>query len=270
MHTTPLACLLASILVVSGLARRALPGEPAPAGTAAGKPASAASKSRPRGKEQGRDKTVRLKTADGWWIVFTYRAPRKGRPVAVLAHGYGSGRAEWSGLSADLHKKGWGTLALDLRGHGDSHTGPAGRVDFNFIDAKDGWNDAAKDLDLTLEFLRGEKIPARRSCLVGASLGANLVSRAAASAPGLACVALLSPGRDYRGVALDEDPGPKAKTLAAASPEDPYAYQTIVGFRARRSTHSLLEASRGHGVGMFQDLDFYKGFLSWLDAAAKR
>ncbi|MFA6318943.1 MAG: alpha/beta fold hydrolase [Elusimicrobiota bacterium] len=221
-------------------------------------------------EQKGRDRTVRLKTKDGWWIVFTYRPPVKRGPVAVLAHGYGSGRAEWLGLSADLHRKGWGTLAFDIRGHGDSATGPSGRADFNFIDGKEGWLDAAKDFDVVLEWLAGQKVPASRTCLVGASLGANLAAVAAAGHPRLACAALLSPGRDFRGVRLDESPSPRVRTLAAASPEDPYSYQTLVGFRARGGGRTLLEASRGHGVEMLRDADFSADLVKWLDAAVKR
>ncbi|MBI5623555.1 MAG: alpha/beta fold hydrolase [Elusimicrobia bacterium] len=219
--------------------------------------------------QKAKDKLVRVKTKDGWWIVFTYRPGRKGRPVAVLAHGYGSGRAEWAGLALELQAKGWGTVALDLRGHGDSNTGPAGRVDFNFIDSQGTWSDAVADLEAVLEHLRLQKVPLSRTCLVGASIGANLVSLAAARHPGLACSVLLSPGRDYRGVKLDENPFPKVRTLAAASPEDPYAYQTLVGFEARRSKIKLLEASRGHGVEMLRDADFNAELLRWLTRPAK-
>lgn len=218
--------------------------------------------------QPGPERTVRLKTTDGWWIVMTYRPPRKGSPVAVLVHGFGTNRRDWAGLAADLARKGWGTLALDLRGHGDSRMGPSGPVDFASIDGGGAWLDAAKDVEAALGYVRGQRIATRRLCLVGASIGANLVSRAAAADPGLGCAVLLSPRRDFQGVPL-ASPRPGLRALAAASRADPHSYEALESLAARRPGIETLDAARGHGAAMFQDRDFYRDLLRWLDNAAR-
>ncbi len=73
---------------------------------------------------------VRFKTVDGWTIVGVYHPPRPGGKkgdVAVLIHGVGAGHGEWSSIEPRLWKMGLGTLAIDLRGHGESDQGPSGK-----------------------------------------------------------------------------------------------------------------------------------------------
>lgn len=209
-----------------------------------------------------RTETVAFKTADGWTLAGTYCKPKKNKPVAVLAHGLASGKGEWDKFSPELWRLGWGTLALDLRGHAGSTAGPAGPADAAMVDAVDGWPQARLDLEAAAAFLKDKKkIRASRVVLIGASLGANLAAQAAGRISPRATV-LLSPGRGYRGVLLPEALGPKF--LAGASPSDPYAHQTLVGLAARQDGAALLSASAGHGVQMLDDPAFLKALLGWL------
>ena len=50
--------------------------------------------------------------------------PRRGS--VVLAHGGGQTRHAWSGAGRALAARGWRTVALDLRGHGESDWSPSG------------------------------------------------------------------------------------------------------------------------------------------------
>jgi pimeloyl-ACP methyl ester carboxylesterase len=64
-------------------------------------------------------------TADG----LTLRADRRGDPEAppvVLLHGGGQTRHAWGGTAQALADAGWQTIAVDLRGHGDSDRSPTG------------------------------------------------------------------------------------------------------------------------------------------------
>lgn len=179
-----------------------------------------------------------------------------------MVHGFAAGKGEWAVFAETLAKKGWGTLALDLRGHGESLSGPRGQTPLEILDSNSAWPSAREDIDAAIAFLENKKITLNRIGLIGASLGANLVSQTARRRPKLRCAVLLSPGRDYRGVLLEEQVGPK--TLAAASASDPYAFQSLVGFQARGSPHALLQAEKGHGVQMFGDPVFLKKLLDWL------
>ena len=72
---------------------------------------------------------VRFNTEDGVTIVGDFVAPRlrqKGRPapLVILLHMYMQDRSTWAPLVPELHKRGYATLAIDLRGHGESTVGP--------------------------------------------------------------------------------------------------------------------------------------------------
>lgn len=206
---------------------------------------------------------VLFKTADGWTIAGSYHPPRPGKAVAVLIHGVGSSRNEWERAAPRLWALGLGTLAIDLRGHEESAAGPSGKAHFQEFDATGEWPRAAGDITAALDFLKRRKIPASRVGLVGASIGANLASQAAGSIKAIPWIILLSPGGNYRGVALAPLAG--RKVLAAASRADAYAYQTCLELSAQGGA-AVIEARQGHGVQMFDDPDFFKKFLAWIAA----
>src|SRR6516162_8216050 len=80
----------------------------------------------------------------------------RANPPSVLLHGGGQTRHSWGTTLEALAQRGWYTLAVDLRGHGDSE-----------------W---AADGDYTLDAFAGDILAIRRTfeqapALVGASLG---------------------------------------------------------------------------------------------------
>lgn len=204
---------------------------------------------------------VHFKTADGWRLAASYREPAKGKPVALLIHGVASAKSEWTEFSEKLWKLGIGTLALDLRGHGESLSGPRGRRDFSDFDATGEWANTEADIAAALAFLKKRKFPDLRIAVIGASIGANLASRAAEREP-LAWMILLSPGADYRGVALAGSVSVPA--LLGASPGDHYAYRTALGLMGPNPSAMFVEAKEGHGVQMFKDPIFLSKVLDWI------
>jgi alpha-beta hydrolase superfamily lysophospholipase len=204
---------------------------------------------------------VHFKTPDGWTISAAYQPPKKGRPVAILVHGVAAGKSEWLPLTAELHKRGIGTLALDLRGHGESLSGPAGKTDFTSFEATAEWPKAQQDIEAAAAFLKKRGIPPARLGYIGASIGANLVSRAQ---PTPRWLALLSPGVDYRGVRPAQVP-----VFVAASPRDAYPYQTAADYAKQFPTTTFLTATQGHGAQMLSDPDFLKGLLDWIERSSR-
>ncbi|MBI4375765.1 MAG: alpha/beta fold hydrolase [Elusimicrobia bacterium] len=203
---------------------------------------------------------VSFKTSDGWTIKGSLKAGR-GQPVAVLVHGAGSSRNEWESFAAELWKRGVGTLALDLRGHGESVVGPAGKQEWTSFEKAAEWTAATADLDAAVRFLAGRGFRKSRIGFIGASIGSNLA--ALASGPESPWLVLLSPGLDYRGVALTS---PRARrVLAAASAQDPYAYQASLALK--QSGTAFFETARGHGVEMFKDAEFQAKVLAWIEAS---
>jgi len=207
-------------------------------------------------------KPVSFKTSDGWTIAALYHPPRPGAEVAVLIHGLGSSSNEWGGFSPDLWRLGLGTLAIDLRGHGQSLSGPRGAEGWQDFDAAGEWPKAVNDLLAAAAYLRRRGIPPSRVVFIGASVGANLASRAAARLKSSPWTALLSPGEDYHGILPADLSG--RRVLLAASPPDAYAYGTCLEMAGRTRGSVFLAARGGHGVQMFKDARFTAAFLRWI------
>jgi alpha-beta hydrolase superfamily lysophospholipase len=205
-----------------------------------------------------------IKTADGWAIKATYQPPSKDGPVAVLTHGLGSARGEWLAFSKDLRALGLGTLAFDLRGHGESTLTPSGRKSYTSFQSTD-WIYAVRDIEAVVGFLESRGIPRSRVGLIGASLGAN-ISALAATMVDADWLVLLSPGLNYQGVLLPTD-FEKVPLVTASANQDKYSFEASLILK--RNGVPLLAAQGGHGVGMFQDKAFTKALLDWIRAASR-
>ncbi|MBI3548288.1 MAG: alpha/beta fold hydrolase [Elusimicrobia bacterium] len=217
----------------------------------------------------GAGQSVRLETSDGWTIPAVYRRAGSGTAV-VLAHGLAAGKDEWKPLAEALAKRGVSTLAIDLRGHSESAL-RGKKVSFReFSDrGPDGeWARMHNDVVAAARYLAGK---GHRSLgAAGASLGANVVMKAAAREPALAFVALLSPGLDYQGIHLADavrDYGPRP-LLVAASQRDAYARATCEELRRFRESLRLpvewIEAKDGHGAQMFRETAVLEKTAAWL------
>ncbi len=204
---------------------------------------------------------ARFKTEDGWTIAAVYRAPRIHRPVAIMVHGVAAGKGEWEPLAVELERRGIGSLAIDLRGHGESLQGPSGKTDFQNFDATGEWAQAERDIEAAAAFLKKHGIAASRIGYIGASIGANLVSSAK---PKPRFLVLLSPGVDYRGVRLASPPK-GVPTLVAASPADSYAFESSQDLTASAKGAVFLTARQGHGAQMFADPEFFQKLIDWIE-----
>jgi alpha-beta hydrolase superfamily lysophospholipase len=200
---------------------------------------------------------VKFRTGDGCLIAASYRAPAKGKRVFVNIHGLGSNRGEWGAFEKFLKTRGYGWLSLDLRGHGQSLECAGKKADYRVFGAGE-WNAAVNDIAAARDYLKARKVPSSKTVLCGASIGANLALKAAAErGPAPAEVVMLSPGLVYAGVGIEEYfNGPLAFPLfLAASPDDPYAWQSSLRLFEAAGTQKLKAAFRqgfsGHGVGMF-------------------
>ncbi|MDE2292650.1 MAG: alpha/beta fold hydrolase [Elusimicrobia bacterium] len=209
-----------------------------------------------------RAEKVVFKSGDGTRLVADWRAPRRGQPVFVLLHGLGAGRGEWIFFVARAAARGWGTLAIDMRGHGDS-----GGPSYTTFRGPADWLKAAGDARAGVEWLKKvAHVAPERVVLGGASIGANLALHAACDEPRVRFVMLLSPGWNYQGVTLPDQVAAYTRPiLFAAAPTDPYALRSSQeALRLARSPESaLLTAHDGHGVRMLEG-DANKPFAAAL------
>ncbi len=215
---------------------------------------------------------LKLTSNDGITIGATYvdtgQAKSKG---LILLHMMQRQRQDYAAFAEAARQKGYCSLAIDLRGHGQSLTGPNG-VKLNLDRfGSDDFAAMLNDVDAAYRYLVEQKnVDPQRVGIVGASIGANLaVNYAWRHQKRIKAVALLSPGLNYRGVTTDEPateyPGPM---LFYAAKTDGYAHesaQKLLTLAGARGTAKLYGGG-GHGTALF---DLHKemigDIIAWFD-----
>ena len=189
---------------------------------------------------------VALVTEDNVTLGATYWDRATAKKV-ILVHMYGRSKEDWNRFGEQLP---YTTIAIDLRGHGDSGGRP------------DDTSNMVKDIAAARKFLGNGTI-----IIVGASLGANVAINYAAES-GASGVALLSPSYDYQGVTtLDAIKSYKGDLLIVTSRVDELSYQDSLSMVQKNPGIKRLKLyeGAGHGTTMFvnQDLgDFLKQWIS--------
>jgi alpha-beta hydrolase superfamily lysophospholipase len=143
---------------------------------------------------------ITFRTADDVEIVGDWVTASTTLGAVILLHTMQTTRQSWIGFQQALASRGLASLAIDLRGHGESTRGPDDRV----LDAqkfKEGEQASSiQDVIGAFAWVRGHGIERARIAVAGASIGANLALRFLSDEPLVPAAALLSPGEDYHGV----------------------------------------------------------------------
>lgn len=198
-----------------------------------------------------------MTTSDGVRIAGTLR--RGGDPTApavVLVHALGADRSEVAPLVEALSEPpGLTTLAIDMRGHGESVHGPDDtNIAWQDFDQAD-WEAAANDVRAAVDFLVADpELDPRGIALVGSSIGSSAAIVAAAEDERIGAVVAISPGRAYRGVdAITpvDSYGDRVALLAIAAEGEPPAAETArnIARIARRGSLQLYPGD-AHGVAL--------------------
>ncbi len=143
------------------------------------------------------EERVTLNTEDGWNLGARYLKAAEGAPTVVLIHTQKSDLSEWDHWFKPLKRYGFGYLALDLRGHGNSFVRPDGSTTTWRAFAVDGpdneYNRMTRDVEAALAFLSTNSVTGAQTVLAGSVLGANLAIKAAAMHPEISMAIAISP-----------------------------------------------------------------------------
>ncbi len=178
--------------------------------------------------------------------------------AAILVHAMPVDRTSWASVQRSLSASGIASLAIDLRGHGESTVGPEGTtVDYKRF-GENEHQSSLYDVIAAYEWVQRRGIDPDRIALMGASVGANLAVRMLAEETRIRAAVLLSPGRNYQGMnaVLDiEAILPHQSVWIAASEGDDQE-----SFEAAKEMYNLAPSDQkifmplkaaGHGTNMF-------------------
>ncbi len=142
---------------------------------------------------------IKYTTLDGVEIVGEWQTAPTVLGAVILLHMMPADRTSWKDLQIELSKKSLASLAIDLRGHGESNRAADGSVlDYRKFNDEEH---QLKILDLigAIAWIKNRGIDLDRIALCGASLGANLAVKMLIDEPRIAGAVLLSPGANYHG-----------------------------------------------------------------------
>ena len=142
-----------------------------------------------------------LTTKDGVKIAANLYPAESPKGWIVFSHMMPAVKESWNDLAEEFCGAGHESIAIDLRGHGESvSSGLARELNYrNFSD--EDHQKSILDLEATADFLIKEReAAAGKISFVGASIGANLSLQYISEHLEFKTAVLLSPGLDYRGI----------------------------------------------------------------------
>jgi len=142
---------------------------------------------------------VTLSTQDGWALAALYLPAQDGGRTVVLLHDLGKNKEEFSSFKAALGRAGFGYLAVDLRGYGQS-TGKGAASSFAKEGVDNEFNKMTRDADAAFSFLKKKGVAEEDMAVLGAGLGANVAAKSTSLWPGVPMLALISPSTNIRDV----------------------------------------------------------------------
>ena len=201
-----------------------------------------------------------LTTKDNYKIAYNYYPAGDNSPAVILLHMAESNSSSWDEYAKQLQENGVSSIAIDLRGHGKSD-GDLTR----FTD--EDYNKMVLDVEAAKEFLKTQSIDASRIAIIGASIGANIALKYAATDKGIKGIILLSAGLDYHGVKTEDAMKSYDRpVLIVASLTDEYAAssaQTLYDLSTNGDLNFFKVA--GHGTEMFNKFsNLDKFIIDWL------
>jgi alpha-beta hydrolase superfamily lysophospholipase len=214
---------------------------------------------------------VSFRTEDNVDIVGTWHEADGARGAALLLHMMSATRESYAELQKRLAGARISSLAIDLRGHGESvFCDEEARISYQDFD--DSGHQASRfDVEAAIAWIRERSgFPPGRIVLVGASIGANLALAHAAAHQEIPAVAALSPGLVYRGIAAT--PAVTAlqkpqRLLLVASDDDTYSVESVEKLAevSLADTEVLRFEQGGHGTTLLEsEPTLLEKLVTWI------
>ncbi|MEM1178241.1 MAG: alpha/beta fold hydrolase [Acidobacteriota bacterium] len=195
-------------------------------------------------------------------------------PAVLLLHQAQRSRAEFSFMLKDLHALGFHTLAVDLRGHGES-TKPETLDRAFFMKLFRDPDFAPPDIEAILAWLAERpEVDAERIAAMGGSVGANLSYIATGAGWGAKTAVVLSGNAEAVAdlASKVKDFAPQNVLLLAADNDrgrDAYA-RTLFEQASEPKRIHIVEGSSAHGSDLLQqDPELKQRVLDWLSEQLK-
>ncbi|MBI4050923.1 MAG: alpha/beta fold hydrolase [Elusimicrobia bacterium] len=223
---------------------------------------------------------VSLTTRDNWKLAAQFQKPLKEDILFLLLHHIGGKKEDWVPFAAFASNGGYGYLALDFRGHGESLVGPEESTvtykSFREKGTDNEWNQMVRDVEAAVDFLDREGIQEDSVVVMGAGLGANVGLKFSALRKSIPMVVLLSSRINFKDV-LTVNPmrvyGARP-ILFATSPEDGRGFKgtqllvNIVRQQIGADYVSFIQPRKGIGIKML-NLKLMQQILQWVKNPVK-
>jgi dienelactone hydrolase len=141
---------------------------------------------------------VTLPTEDKWQLSSLFQPSQNGFYVIIL-HDLGGKKEDFTSFSRALKEQGYGTLAIDMRGHGQS-TNIDIQKNFKKTGTDNDFNKMVRDVTASVNFLNKKGVENKNIYIIGAGLGANVAAKSLIFNPDIAGVILLTPSLKMRDV----------------------------------------------------------------------
>ena len=199
---------------------------------------------------------ITFKTPDFVTIAGDWNLPAGAKKAVLLLHMMPAARQSFEPLTAELNKAEFATLAIDLRGHGESTDMGGKKLDYKSFEDADHQN-SRLDVDAALNFLKGKGFDENSISFVGASIGANLALDALHRYKETSKAVLLSAGLDYRGVKTEQAMkglNPNQQVWLVAAQGDEYSAQSSDRLYQTKKEGTAMKIFKGadHGTNLFK------------------
>lgn len=219
------------------------------------------------------NRTMFLTAQDGVKIAYDFYEVPAPKGWLILAHMMPATKESWKDFAEEMRNFGYAGIAIDLRGHGKSDGGPDGYQKFS-----DAEHQASiQDLETAWEFIQSQGATAKKTAVIGASIGANLGIQFLTNHLNVAGGVFLSPG-NYRGLdsgMLVKKLAPQQKVLFVASKQDERAggnnaaqNQEYYKMAAAKNKHLVIFDGAGHGTELFaltEEYDLIEAIKKFLE-----